>query len=68
LEQQQLPKSPYEPSLDAVASNESSEIKLSLSEKFLNDKKQALEAKQQLKDKIQRDRARRAQRRLEAKH
>ncbi|KAG5675631.1 hypothetical protein PVAND_005519 [Polypedilum vanderplanki] len=61
LEQQQ--KSIYDPSFDTVASNESESIKLSLTEKFLNDKKQELEAKKQLQDKIQQDRAKRAQRR-----
>jgi hypothetical protein len=68
LEQQQSQKSLYEPSIiETVAANDP-ELKLSLNEKFLNDKRQELEAKKQLKEKIQQDRASRAQRRLEAKN
>jgi hypothetical protein len=69
LERQKLKKSLNidEPSLGEETDEENQE-KLSFNEKFLEEKKRDKEAKSKIRERIQHERALRAQRRLEAKH
>jgi hypothetical protein len=72
LERQKVKKSlnSEEPYLGSETDDDETETqeKLSFNEKFLEQKKRDKEAKSKIRERIQHERALRAQRRLEAKH